>query len=185
MARCRQCKKPITRAGVGRRRVYCGDACRMAAYRRRRRRSVHFRSDSDEWATPQRLFDDLDAEYHFTLDACATPDNAKCASYFTRADDGLAQRWTGRVWCNPPYGRAIGRWLRKAWESVEQGDAELVVCLVPARPGGAWWHDYAAKGEVEFLRGRLRFGDATNVAPFDSALVVFRNAESVTKRLTG
>jgi site-specific DNA-methyltransferase (adenine-specific) len=153
----------------------------MVAYRRRRRRSVHFRSDSCEWSTPQHYFDALDARHHFTLDVCATAENAKCAAYFTRADDGLAQRWTGRVWCNPPYGRAIGLWLRKAWESVESGDAELVVLLVPARVDTAWWHDYAARGEVEFLRGRLRFGGAESGAPFGSALVVFRNGEGVTK----
>src|SRR5262249_49743724 len=137
---------------------------------------------SCEWSTPQWFFDKLDAEHRFTLDACATPENTKCATYFTRADDGLAQRWTGRVWLNPPYGRTIGLWMRKAWESVERGDAELGVCLVPARVDTAWWHDYAARGEVEFLRGRLHFVEGGNGAPFPSALVVFRNAEAVMKR---
>ncbi|MGH7605317.1 MAG: DNA N-6-adenine-methyltransferase [Gemmatimonadaceae bacterium] len=149
----------------------------MAAHRRRQKRSVHFRSDSCEWATPQDLFDALSERFGgFTLDPCATAENAKCAAYFTRAQDGLAQIWTGRVWCNPPYGRAIGHWLRKGWESVQDGTAELVVCLVPSRTDASWWHEHAAKGEVEFLRGRLRFGGAENGAPFGSALVVFRNA---------
>jgi site-specific DNA-methyltransferase (adenine-specific) len=94
------------------------------------------------------LFTRLDAEHHFTVDVCATAGNAKCARYFTRADDGLAQTWTGRVWCNPPYGRAIGAWMRKAWESA-QSTAEIVVCLVPARPGSRWFQDYALRGAVE------------------------------------
>jgi hypothetical protein len=88
----------------------------------------------------------------------------------------LAQRWQGVVWCNPPYGRSIARWVRKAWESVEQGDAECVVCLLPARVDTRWWHTYCARGEVRFLRGRLRFGGAKSGAPFPSAVVVFRNA---------
>jgi phage N-6-adenine-methyltransferase len=122
------------------------------------------------------VFAALDAEFHFNLDPCATAANAKCARYFTRELDGLAQPWTGRVFMNPPYGREIGRWMCKARQSVESGETELCVCLVPARPGSAWWHDFAAKGEVRFLRGRLRFGEGAAGAPFDSAIVVFRNA---------
>jgi phage N-6-adenine-methyltransferase len=150
-------------------------ACRQAAYRQRGRLSVHFSSASDEWSTPPELFAELDQEFNFTLDACATPENAHCVRYFTREDNGLAQRWTGRVWCNPPYGRAIGLWMRKAWESVQTGEAEVVVCLVPARSDTSWWHEYAVRGEVRFLRGRLRFGGAKSSAPFPSAVVVFRN----------
>jgi DNA polymerase-1 len=136
---------------------------------------VHFLSQSCEWATPQDLFDALSARFGpFTLDACATADNAKCAAYFTRSDDGLSQPWTGRVWCNPPYGRGIGLWLKKALESVRDRSAELVVCLVPARTDTKWWHDYAAEGEVEFLKGRIHFNGAASGAPFPSALVVFR-----------
>jgi site-specific DNA-methyltransferase (adenine-specific) len=89
----------------------------------------------------------------------------------------LRQRWSGRVWLNPPYGRQIGAWVRKAWESVQNGDAEVVVCLVPSRTDTAWWHEYVTKGEPpRFLRGRVRFGDADSGAPFPSAVVVFRNA---------
>jgi phage N-6-adenine-methyltransferase len=126
------------------------------------------------------LFDRLHARFGFTLDVCATPDNAKCARYFTRADDGLAQTWSGRIWCNPPYGRQVGAWMRKAWEAA-QSTAQLVVCLVPARTDTAWWHQYAMRGEIEFLPGRLRFGEATSGAPFPSAIVVFRDVPSVTK----
>jgi len=121
--------------------------------------AVHYSSATDEWSTPQELFDALSAKLGpFTLDACASAENAKCERYFTRADDGLARPWTGRVWMNPPYGRTLGRWMAKAWSA--QTTAELVVCLVPARTDVRWWHEYADRGEVEFMRGRVRFGDA-------------------------
>jgi site-specific DNA-methyltransferase (adenine-specific) len=122
------------------------------------------------------VFAELDAEFHFDLDPCATVANAKCARYFTRELDGLAQPRTGRVFLNPPYGQEIGRWMCKARQSVESGEAELCVCLVPARSGSARWHDFAAKGDVRFLRGRLHFNGGAAGAPFDSAVVVFRNA---------
>ena len=133
--------------------------------------AVHFSSATDLWATPQDLYDKYHARYSFELDVCATAGNAKCARYFTIADDGLAQEWRGRCWMNPPYGRAIGAWMAKAWRSAQAG--ALVVCLVPARTDTAWWHDYAVKGEIEFLRGRLKFGGHKNPAPFPSAIVVF------------
>lgn len=130
-------------------------------------------SNTCEWETPQALFDSLNVKYGFTLDVCATPENAKCAEYYTKEQDGLSKKWHGRCWMNPPYGRAIGKWMQKACESVMQGDCEMVCCLVPARTDTAWWHDYAAKGKVEFVRGRLRFGRATTNAPFPSAIVIF------------
>ena len=134
--------------------------------------NVHFSSASDLWSTPQDLFDKLHAAHHFTLDVCATADNAKCARYFTQADDGLAQVWEGVCWMNPPYGRTIGLWMAKALHSSRSG--ATVVCLVPARTDTRWWHDYAMKGEIEFLRGRLKFGGHRNSAPFPSAIVTFR-----------
>ena len=133
--------------------------------------AVHFSSATDLWATPQDLYDRYHARYSFELDVCATAQNAKCARHFTVADDGLAQEWRGRCWMNPPYGREIGAWMAKAWRSSEAG--ALVVCLVPARTDTAWWHDFAVKGEIEFLRGRLKFGGHKNSAPFPSAVVVF------------
>lgn len=130
-------------------------------------------STTCEWATPQALFDALDAEFGFTLDPCATPANAKCTTFFTASDDGLAQSWAGYVvFLNPPYGRQIGRWVKKAYESALEG--ATVVCLLPARTDTAWWHDHVMKGEIRFVRGRLKFGDATSAAPFPSAVVVFR-----------
>jgi phage N-6-adenine-methyltransferase len=137
--------------------------------------SVHFSSATDLWATPQDFFDKQDAIYSFTLDVCATASNAKCARYFTEADNGLEQVWSGVCWMNPPYGRTIGQWMKKAYESSLTG--ATVVCLVPSRTDTKWWHDYAMKGQIEFIRGRLKFGSAKNSAPFPSALVVFNRGK--------
>ena len=138
--------------------------------------SVHFSSATDLWATPQDFFDKLHAEFGFELDVCATPENAKCPRYFTKEQDGLAQEWAGTCWMNPPYGREIGHWMRKAHESAQGG--ATVVCLVPARTDTAWWHDYATKGEIRFVRGRLKFGGHKNSAPFPCAVVVFRSGKA-------
>lgn len=133
--------------------------------------AVHYSSQTDEWATPQDLFDVLDAEFRFTLDVCALDSSAKCKRYFTPETDGLAQEWTGVCWMNPPYGDEIARWVTKAHASAERG--ATVVCLVPARTDTAWWWDHCWDGEVRFLRGRLKFGNAASGAPFPSAVVVF------------
>jgi hypothetical protein len=107
---------------------------------------------------------------------CATAENAKCARFFTIADDGLQQPWHGRCWMNPPYGKAIVRWIRKAWESSLAGDT--VVCLLPPRVDTRWWHDFVKPyaAEIVFVKGRLRFGAQKYPAPFPSAVVVFRPA---------
>ncbi|MCY7484407.1 DNA N-6-adenine-methyltransferase [Paenibacillus alvei] len=131
-----------------------------------------FSSETDMWATPQWLFDELNHEFGFETDVCAVDGNAKCLKYFTPEIDGLSQTWEGVCWMNPPYGRTIGKWMKKAFESSKNG--ATLVCLVPARTDTAWWHDYAIHGEVRFLRGRLKFGDAKNSAPFPSAVVIFR-----------
>jgi phage N-6-adenine-methyltransferase len=132
--------------------------------------NVHFSKASDLWGTPQRLFDELHAIFRFDLDVCALPENAKCSRFFTPADDGLAQDWSGTVFMNPPFSQ-IEHWLRKALESSLRG--VIVVCLVPARPGSGWWNDFVTRGDITFLRRRLKFGGAKNGAPFPSALVVF------------
>jgi phage N-6-adenine-methyltransferase len=135
-------------------------------------RSVHFSCATGEWETPHVLFDELDRIYGgFTLDPCASAESAKCPRFFTRSDDGLSQPWSGKVFMNPPYGRQIGEWVKKAWEESQKG--VLVVCLLPARVDTRWWHDYARKGYVYFLQGRLKFGVARNSAPFPSAVVTF------------
>ena len=135
--------------------------------------AVHYMSETPEWPTPKEFFARLHAQYNFTLDPCSTHANAKCPKHYTVAENGLAQSWQGeRVFMNPPYGREIGAWMKKAYE--ESKGSALVVCLVPARTDTAWWHDYAAKGEVAFVRGRLKFGDGQNSAPFPSAVVLFK-----------
>ena len=127
-------------------------------------------SATDLWATPQAFFDRYNAQYHFTLDVCALPENAKCDRYFTPEIDGLAQDWSGEVcWMNPPYGRQIGAWVKKAATS-----GSVVVCLLPSRTDTRGWHDWVLPyGRIEFIKGRLKFGGAKNAAPFPSAIVVF------------
>ena len=137
--------------------------------------SVLFSSASDEWPTPRGLFEALDQEFHFTLDPCATAQNAKCRRFFTRTEDGLAQEWGQEsVFMNPPYGRVIGQWMRQAYQAAQRG--ALVVCLIPARTDTAWWHRYAMRGEIRLWQGRIRFEGARHGAPFPSAIVVFRPA---------
>lgn len=133
--------------------------------------SVHFSSKTDMWATPVEFFEYYNNIFRFDLDVCASAENAKCETFYTEEDDGLAQEWEGNCWMNPPYGREIIHWMRKAYESSLRG--ATVVCLVPARTDTKWWHEYAMKGEIEFIRGRLKFGDAKNSAPFPSAVVIF------------
>lgn len=155
-------------------------------------------AETVEWVTPQRLFNELDAIHHFTLDAASTHENAKCKKHFTIAEDGLSQSWAGEtVWLNPPYskgarsGKVLEAWLRKALEESRLG--ATVVCLVPVRSDTGWWHDYCLKGEIKFLRGRVKFlalggtplrnttasirdgRHAPNAgAPFPSAIVTFK-----------
>lgn len=131
-----------------------------------------FTSTTDTWETPKEFFDRWNAVYHFDLDVCAIPENAKCKQYFTPEQDALQQEWNGVCWMNPPYGREIGRWVKKAYESARKNGA-TVVCLLPARTDTEWWHDYCMHGDITFIRGRLRFGGSKNSAPFPSAVVVF------------
>jgi phage N-6-adenine-methyltransferase len=130
--------------------------------------NVHFSSKTDMWSTPQSFFTKYDEKYNFNLDVCASEDNAKCAKYFTETDDGLQQEWEGVCWMNPPYGREIIKWMKKAYESSLNG--ATVVCLVPARTDTTWWHEYAMKGTIEF-RNECS-------APFPSAIVVFNGGRN-------
>lgn len=135
-----------------------------------------FSSAKQDWTTPRWLFDRLDAEFHFTLDAAASPENALCPHYLTKRDDAMLREWTGRVWLNPPYSREVSGWVWKAWEAVYgvRQSADLVVLLVAARTDTGWWHQFAMHGaEIRFVRGRLKFGDGANSAPFPSAVLVF------------
>lgn len=124
---------------------------------------------TDDWATPVALYDALNREFEFTMDACPLTDGS-VAGMSLFGTDKLMESWRGqRVFCNPPYKREIGRWLAKARE------AEVAVFLVPARTDTAWWHDHAMRAsEIRFLRGRLKFGGATTPAPFPSVVLVYR-----------
>ena len=140
-----------------------------------------FSSKTDLWETPIDFFREWDEKFHFDLDVCANADNAKCATFFSPEQDGLKQNWGGGgyiCWMNPPYGRKIGDWVRKAYEESMRG--ATVVCLLPARTDTKWWHDYCMRGEITFIRGRLKFGGSANSAPFPSAVVVFRDGRSIT-----
>ena len=133
---------------------------------------VHYSSVKHDYETPQYLFDELDAEFHFDLDVCATHKNAKCDRYFTPEMDGLSRSWGGICWMNPPYGRQIGKWMKKAY--IESQNGSTVVCLVPSRTDTRWWHDYVMKGEVRFIKGRITFVGTKGHAPFPCAVVIFR-----------
>ena len=119
--------------------------------------SVHFSSKSNEWYTPQYLFDELNEKYQFTLDPCASHENAKCDKYFTIEDDGLTKDWSKDiVFMNPPYGRNIKHWIKKAYEESVKG--ATVVCLIPARTDTTYWHDYIFNNayNIKFLKGRIK-----------------------------
>lgn len=135
--------------------------------------SVHFSSKTPEWETPQDFFDELNKEFNFILDVCATKENKKCEAFYDILKDGLSHNWNdvkGWKWMNPPYGREIGKWVKKASES------KNVVCLLPARTDTKWFHNFIYKqggAEIRFLKGRLKFGGSKNSAPFPSMVVIF------------
>lgn len=139
---------------------------------------VMFSHEKEDWATPQAFFDKLDSEFHFTLDPCANAENHKCEKYFTAEQDGLKQDWSGEtVFCNPPYCRETGVWVKKAYEESKK-PGTTVVMLLPCRTDVAWFHDYCLPyGEIRFLRGRLKFGGAKNSAPFPSMVCIFGGIE--------
>ena len=137
---------------------------------------LHFSSKSGDWATPQDFFDKLNEDFHFTLDPCADDLNHKCEKYYTKEQDGLKQDWSGEtVFCNPPYGRDVGKWVEKCFEEVYAGTCKCAVMLLPARTDTRWFHEYIYhKAEVKFIKGRLKFGGQNQPAPFPSMVVIFR-----------
>ena len=139
-----------------------------------------FSSSTDDWATPLDFYQKLDEEFHFDLDPSASDQNHKCKKYFTAKDDGLKQSWEGHcVFCNPPYGRMIGKWVEKAYRTNEEF-GNTIVMLLPARTDTKWFHDFIYhKAEIRFVRGRLKFGNSNNSAPFPSMVVVYRGKEQV------
>ena len=141
--------------------------------------NLMFSSKSSEWETPDDFFRRLDEKFKFNLDPCASTASAKCSNYYTKNDDGLSKDWGGNVvFVNPPYGRQIKSWIRKAWEEGCKPKT-TVVCLIPARTDTKWWHEYCMKAEkIYFVKGRLKFGssnNSNNSAPFPSAVVVFNS----------
>ena len=135
---------------------------------------VMFSSKTDQWSTPQEFFDKLNEEFQFTLDPCADAQNHKCEKFYAKEQDGLVQSWSGeRVFCNPPYGRELPKWVKKCYDESKKG--ALVVMLIPARTDTSYFHDYIyGKAEIRFIRGRLKFGDSKQSAPFPSMVVVFK-----------
>lgn len=146
---------------------------------------VHFSSKTNEWATPQDFFDKMDQEFGFTLDVASTDENTKVSGrYFTEKDDGLNQSWDREiVWCNPPYGRTLKNWVKKASEAT----GGVIVMLIPARTDTSYFHDYIYQKpnvEIRFIRGRLKFGGSKNSAPFPSMIVVFTPPYKTVSRVT-
>ena len=132
-------------------------------------------SQTDDWATPQWLFDELNAIHNFDLDAAASSTNHKCKNWFgldhqnPDRRNALLHQWIGQsVWLNPPYGRVIKQWMYKA---DQESSFRKIVLLLPARTDTAWFHDYATKHKITFLRGRLKFGNSKTAAPFPSMIV--------------
>lgn len=132
-----------------------------------------YSSKKVEWETPQPIFDFINKAWHFDVDVCALPENAKCNTYYTPEQDGLKQIWRGVCWMNPPYGRDIAKWMRKAYNTAKSNHGS-VVALVHARTDTKWWHDYAMKATyIIFIKGRLKFGNADASCPFPSCFVIF------------
>lgn len=142
------------------------------------------------WCTPQEFFDKLNDEFNFVLDAAASDKTAKCELYYTPETDGLSQSWNcgGAVFCNPPYGREIGKWVKKAYEESKWGYP--IVLLIPARTDTSYFHSYIyGKAEIRFIRGRLRFtddnGNSADPAPFPSMIVVYNGKRNANESLEG
>lgn len=143
-----------------------------------------------EWETPQDLFDTLNREFNFTIDVCASEENKKLSNFFSEEDDALSKNWSGTCWMNPPYGRTIAKWVKKAYQESLTGTT--VVCLLPSRTETLWWWNYCMKGEIRFIKGRLKFGGRNTKgeyvrypATFGSALVVFRPTHPYRWRVKG
>lgn len=143
-----------------------------------------FTSKIQTWETPHYLFDKLNKVFKFDIDVCALPATAKCDIYYTPELDGLKQKWSGNCWMNPPYGREQIEWLNKAYDEFIN-NAATIVCLIPARPDTKIWHELIfrqAKG-ICFIKGRLKFGDGRNSAPFPSALIIFSERISINQEV--
>jgi len=144
---------------------------------------VHYSSKSRDWETPESIFKPLQEEFNIVLDVCATDQNKKCDAYLDRKLNGLTSEWLivgetgkpskGACWMNPPYGREVGAWVRKAHAESLKGIT--TVALLPARTDTKWFHEYIyGKTEIRFFKGRIRFVNAKASAPFPSMIVIFK-----------
>jgi len=141
-----------------------------------------FSTGNGEHETPDDLFQELNREFNFTLDAAANLSNRKCERYYDLLKDGLFQPWTGSVFCNPPYGRDVGKWVLKG--KTEAAKGALVVMLLPARTDTKWFHDHIdGQAEIRFIKGRLKFGKAKAGAPFPSMIVIYRPAKTAIQKM--
>lgn len=142
-------------------------------------KKIMFSSKSDEWATPRDFFDSLNREFRFTLDPCASQFNHKCEKYYTVFDDGLKQDWSGEsVFVNPPYSN-VKEWAKKCKQEGQKPNTKVVL-LIPSRTDTRYWHDYCMSAtEMLFVKGRLKFGDQKNSAPFPSVVLVWDNSPSM------
>ena len=135
-----------------------------------------FTSNTDQWSTPIEFFNELNKEFNFELDPCADKNNAKCKNYFTKEQDGLKQDW-GKyksIFINPPYGREISKWIGKAYKTFQE-NKNTIVMLLPARTDTKYFHEFIYhKAEIRFIKGRLKFGNSKNSAPFPSMVVIYK-----------
>lgn len=137
-----------------------------------------FSSNSVEWPTPDFLFAPLNKEFNFTLDVAANSENTKCSSYFTKEMNGLNQKWFGVCWMNPPYGRELKLWMKKAAD--EQSNGVTTVCLIPARTNTIWFHEIVIpNAEIRFVKGRPKFGGADQGLPWPLLILVFSGKKSI------
>ena len=148
-----------------------------------------FTSNKNYWETPREFFGKLNREFNFELDVASNGDNAKCERYFTELENGLEQDWRGNVFCNPPYGREIGDWVKKAYDESLVNTNGVIVLLIPARTDTRYWHDYIFNkaSEIRFLKGRLKFelnGVSKQSAPFPSAVVIYRSNDVGNSKVT-
>ena len=141
-------------------------------------------SKSNEWATPQDFYDELNDEFGFTLDPCSTDENCKCVKHYTATDNGLLKDWSNEVvFMNPPYCGQSADWIRKAFLESKKGS--LVVCLIVSSTDRSYWHDYIFPyaAQIRFVRGRLKFNGVSTTAPFASAVVIFTDKISFENRI--
>lgn len=133
-----------------------------------------FESTSTEYETPDYLFEPLKIEFDIILDVCATRKNTKCKLFFTKVEDAFSKEWHeyGNCWMNPPWGKELKKWVRKAYEESRKGIT--VVCLLPVRSNTNWWHDYCLKGEIRFLKGEIKFKGMERGLWLPCAIVIFK-----------